>query len=162
ITFDDGYADNCRFAWPLLLREQIPFTYFVTSTAVLDGQYFPHDLAMGNHFKPNTPEQLRELLAAGVEIGAHTRTHPNLGRIDDPDQLYDEVVTARDELEAALECHIRYFAFPFGQYRNLNTAALRIAADAGFDGVVSAYGGYNFPGDDPFHLQRVGVDGPLI
>ncbi|HUS40387.1 MAG TPA: polysaccharide deacetylase family protein, partial [Pirellulales bacterium] len=34
--------------------------------------------------------------------------------------------------------------------------------EAGYQGVVSAYGGYNFAGDDPFHLQRMGVDGPMI
>ena len=28
-------------------------------------------------------------------------------------------------------------------------------------GVLSAYGGYNFPSGDPFHLQRRGAEGSL-
>jgi peptidoglycan/xylan/chitin deacetylase (PgdA/CDA1 family) len=160
ITFDDGYAANCTAALPLLLRNRIPFTYFVTSGAVLDGQYFEHDLNLGLRLQPNTPEQLRALVAEGVEIGAHTRTHANLGQPHDAATLYDEVVGARDELQEALNCRIRYFAFPFGQHANLSSAAFALAAEAGYEGVVSAYGGYNFPGDDPFHLQRPCVDGP--
>ncbi|MGH9861479.1 MAG: polysaccharide deacetylase family protein, partial [Candidatus Acidiferrales bacterium] len=31
ITFDDGYADNLRFAVPLLVKHEIPFTYFVST-----------------------------------------------------------------------------------------------------------------------------------
>ena len=31
VTFDDGYAENCDFAIPLLVREGIPCTYFVTA-----------------------------------------------------------------------------------------------------------------------------------
>ena len=31
ITFDDGYADNCKTAVPYLLEREIPFTYFVTT-----------------------------------------------------------------------------------------------------------------------------------
>ena len=160
VTFDDGYADNCKDALPLLLRERIPFTYFVTSEAVLEGRFFEHDQDLGLRLQPNTPEQLRELVSDGVEIDAHTRTHANLGHLPDAGRLHDEVVGARDELQEALDCRIRYFAFPFGQHANLSRAAFALAAEAGYEGVVSAYGGYNFPGDDPFHMQRPCVDGP--
>jgi len=104
----------------------------------------------------------QDLVAAGVEIGAHTRTHADLGTVHDEPSLYDEVVTAGRELEDALSVSLRYFAFPFGQHRHLNRRAFRLAAEAGYEGVVSAYGGYNFPGDDAFHLQRMGVDGPMV
>ena len=35
-------------------------------------------------------------------------------------------------------------------------------ASRGYAGVCSAYGGFNFPGDDPFHLQRIHADDDLI
>ena len=38
ITFDDGYADNCRQAIPLLIGNRIPCTYFVTVRNVLSGR----------------------------------------------------------------------------------------------------------------------------
>jgi peptidoglycan/xylan/chitin deacetylase (PgdA/CDA1 family) len=158
LTFDDGYADNCLHALPLLVKERIPCTYFVASSYVLEGKPFPHDLERGEPHPPNTLEQLRSLAAAGVEIGAHTRTHPDLGRIQDDQRLYDEVIVSARELSAAVGRPLRYFAFPFGQRRHLNRAAFRLARDHGFAGVCSAYGGYNLPGDDAFHLQRVHAD----
>ena len=57
---------------------------------------------------------------------------------------------------------MRYFAFPYGQHENLSADAFRVAVDAGYDGVCSAYGGYNFPGDDPFHIRRIHADPELI
>lgn len=162
ITFDDGYAENCEFALPLLIEQKIPCTYFVTSNNVLKGDFFPHDLAMGNQLPPNTPRQLRALSAAGVEIGTHSRTHANLGPITDRDRLQEEIVQARRELESELACRIRYFAFPFGQHANLNSESFRIAAEAGYDAVFSAYGGYNFSTDDTFHLHRICAEGSLM
>lgn len=162
ITFDDGYAENCDYALPLLIERKVPLTYFVTTSAVLEGWPFPHDLAQGRYLPANTPAQLRELAELGVEIGAHTRTHADLGQLRDPAQLRDEVVGARADLEDALGEPVRYFAFPFGQPRHMQPAAFQLAAEAGYEAVCSAYGGYNWPGDDAFHLQRFCVDGPPI
>ena len=162
ITFDDGYADNCRQALPLLIEERIPCTYFVSTRYVLEGLPFPHDVARGCPLEPNSPQQIRELARAGIEIGAHTRTHLDLGCTSDRDVLFDELVGARRELQAMTDTEIRYFAFPYGQHANLNPRAFEIAREVGYEAVCSAYGGFNFPGDDPFHLQRIHVDDDLI
>ena len=158
ITFDDGYADNCAFAMPLLIRHRIPCTYFVSMRNVTRGEPFPHDIEAGQPLRPNTAEELRWLANAGIEIGLHTRTHADLGQISDPEQLYDEVVDAGHELANLVDRPIRFFAFPFGLHENLNSTAFQLAQQAGYAGVCSAYGGYNFPGDDPFHLQRFHAD----
>jgi len=162
ITFDDGYADNCEFALPLLISRRIPLTYFVASDFVTSGNPFPHDCAAGRPLAPNSLVQLRSLVSANVAIGAHTRTHADLGKIVERDRLRDEIVGSRVALQNALGCAVRYFAFPFGQPRNLQAAAFHLAREAGFAGVCSAYGGYNVPGDDPFHLQRIHADPEFI
>lgn len=162
ITFDDGYAENCLTALPLLVKYQLPCTYFVTLENVQRGNAFPHDLTDGIPLKPNSPDQIVAMANAGIEIGSHTRTHPDLGHVSDTAQLYDEVVGARDELEQLIGKPVRYFAFPFGMHANLNDQVFQIARDAGFAGVCSAYGGYNFVGDDPFHLQRFHADPEML
>jgi peptidoglycan/xylan/chitin deacetylase (PgdA/CDA1 family) len=162
ITFDDGYAENCRHALPLLIKERIPCTYFVTVQNVLKGEPFSHDLVRGHRCPPNSLEQLRALAAAGIEIGAHSFTHADLGAIVDPRLLRYEIAAAKDELEQALGEAVRYFAFPYGQHANLQPAAFEMARQSGYAGVCSAYGGFNFPGDDPFHLQRIPVDDTMI
>ena len=161
ITFDDGYAENCRTALPLLIEAKVPCTYFVCTQPVLKGTPFEHDRANGQYLQPNSVAQLREMTQAGIEIGADSRTHADFGQIADRATLHDELVTARDELADALGQPIRYFAFPFGGRNNLTADAFQLARTTGYDGVVSAYGGYNFPGDDPFHLQRRAAEGSL-
>ena len=162
ITFDDGYADNCHHAIPLLVKDGIPCTYFVSTRYVLDRTPFPHDVTAGRPLAPNTVEQLRAMSDAGIEIGAHTRTHADLGRVHNPRRLREEIIDAKNELCAAVGRPIRYFAFPFGLHANLNREAFAMARDAGYLAVCSAYGGYNFPGDDPFHLQRIHADVEMI
>lgn len=161
VTFDDGYAENCDRAIPLLIEEQIPCTYFVSTWYVNQQQPFPHDLARGFRLPPNTPVQLRMMAEAGIEIGAHTRTHPNLGAIRDPDRIYDEVIGGRNDLEDMIGRPVRYFAFPYGLRQNMQPGIFALLAHHGFSGVCSAYGDYNFPGEDPFHIRRVHADSLL-
>jgi peptidoglycan/xylan/chitin deacetylase (PgdA/CDA1 family) len=155
ITFDDGYADNCRTAIPWLVQERIPCTYFVTAQNVLESRPFDHDLKCGVNLAPNSREEICAMADAGIEIGAHTYSHPDLGKLTDPVLLHKELVLGRQELEAAIGRRIRYFAFPFGLHANLSCPAFTLAAQCGYEGVCSAYGGYNYPGDDPFHVQRI-------
>jgi peptidoglycan/xylan/chitin deacetylase (PgdA/CDA1 family) len=162
ITFDDGYAENCREAVPLLIRKRIPCTYFVTVANCLSGEPFTHDVALGHRFSPNDFEQLRAMAGAGIEIGVHGYDHADLGRVSDRDELERQMVFSRDVLQERLGRRLRYFAFPFGQYVNLSSAAFQTARRAGYEAVCSAYGGYNFPGDDPFHLQRIHGDEEMI
>ncbi len=162
ITFDDGYADNCRTAIPWLVKEKIPCTYFVTVENILKNRPFAHDLKAGVHLRPNSLDEIRAMAAAGIEIGAHTYCHPDLGKVTDPAELNHEIVTARHELQDALGQEIRYFAFPFGQHANLTCRAFELAARSGYEGVCSAYGGYNFPGDDAFHIQRIAAVNELL
>jgi peptidoglycan/xylan/chitin deacetylase (PgdA/CDA1 family) len=158
ITFDDGYAENCRQAIPLLIKKGIPCTYFVTLDHVLHGRPFAHDVALGHHFPPNNLEQVRAMAAAGIEIGAHTYSHTDLGRITDEQVLHREIVDAGEELAQLLGRPVRYFAFPFGQHANLSAEAFQMAQRAGYAAVCSAYGGYNLPGGDSFHLKRIHAD----
>lgn len=161
ITFDDGYADNMDYAVPLLLEQKLPFTYFVTTGNVLSGQPFPHDVELGTPLPPNSPAEIRSLARAGVELGAHTRTHADLAKVDSL-QLIDEIVGSKHDLEEMTGQSVKYFAFPFGQPQHLTSEAFQVARDAGFAAVCTAYGGYNFPGRDAFHLERFHADPEFI
>lgn len=158
ITFDDGYAENCDRAIPFLLDHRIPCTYFVSTHYVLEQEPFPHDVKLGYRSSPNTVEQIRTMSDAGIEIAAHTRTHPDMGRVHDPERIQEEFVVAGQELEDMTGRRVRYFAFPFGMPRNMNPAVFHLAKQMGYEAVCSAYGDYNFPGDDAFHIRRIHAD----
>ena len=162
ITFDDGYADNCEFAIPLLLRRQIPFTYFVSWDHVAGDLPFPHDVETGEILKPNTLDEIRALARAGVDIGSHGRSHIDLGRVHDRQLLVNEIAGSKLELESAIGKEVHHFAFPYGLHENLTQTGFAVAREAGYRAAVSAYGGYNFPGEDSFHLQRIHGDPQMV
>ena len=160
ITFDDGYADNMQFAVPLLLQEQIPFTYFVSTNHVLRQPA----VSARRGGRPAACRRTRSRNFANwprpASRSAPTRATTSTWAASMPhDQLVDEIVGCEARSGSRpCEREVRYFAFPYGQPANLCTAAFRIAYSAGYHGVCSAYGGYNFPGDDPFHLRRIHAD----
>lgn len=163
ITFDDGYGENCDAAIPLLVERRIPTTYFVATRFVQNQTPFPHDVKAGAPLRPNTISELRAMADAGVEIGAHTRTHADLGDPRNADRIEDELLGSIDDLEAWLGRRPRYFAFPYGLPENLSPAAMALARRAGIEGVCSAYGAYNLPEHvsdslGPFHLRRIHGD----
>lgn len=161
ITFDDGYADNNRDALPLLIRRQIPVTYFVSLDHVVHDTPFPHDEKLGLDLPRNTLDSLRALAHCGVEIGAHTRTHCDFSKRLTDEQVFDEVVAATNELSRLIEKPVRYLAIPYGQREHLDPRVFQRARELGLRGVCSAYGGFNRIGDDTFHLSRIHGDPEL-
>lgn len=162
ITFDDGYADNFDFALPLLLREKIPFTYFVASQCVLRGKPFPHDAAAGYMLRPNDRSEIELLARIGIEVGSHSRTHAELSNAASSSEMQQEIVGSKHDLEDITGKEVRYLAVPYGVPESMSQEAFRVACAAGYAGVCSAYGGYNVPGDDPFHIRRIHADPEFV
>ena len=158
ITFDDGYADNAGFALPLLVKLRLPCTYFVSVDNIRDGLPFPHDVQHGQPLKPNSVDELRHWSNAGIEIGLHTRTHFDFSQGDDDAIIEREILSARDELQEMIGRPVRYFAFPYGMPEQLSLRAISAIHEAGMSGFCSAYGAYNVPGRDDFHIRRIHGD----
>src|SRR6266851_732077 len=89
LTFDDAWADNYTHALGPLVDHALPATLYAPSRLLSTPGYLSVD-------------QLREMSAAGVAIGAHTRTHPDLRRCTDR-ELLDEIRGSRDDLEDLLQ-----------------------------------------------------------
>lgn len=162
ITFDDGYADNCQFALPLLIRHRIPTVYFV-STVHVDRQLpFGHDVAAGQPLRVNSVEQLQAAAAGGVEIGLHTANHCNFNCVQTEEQLQEEITEAKQALEKMIDGPVRYLAVPFGMPEQMRPAVFRAAYECGLSGVCSGFGGYNEVGQDGFHIRRIHGDPQFI
>jgi peptidoglycan/xylan/chitin deacetylase (PgdA/CDA1 family) len=78
-------------------------------------------------------QQVKELAAAGMEIGGHTRSHPALSRVDDPDVLRDEVSGCFEDLLRMLDRQPVAFAYPFGYSEFMSEPADAEIARAGFE-----------------------------
>ncbi len=149
ITIDDGHADTAAAASALAAR-RLPSTLYIT-TGALAGRPRPA-LAI-----PPAPmldwSQLPEIAGLGVEIGAHTHTHPQLDTLPAA-RARDEIVRSRDLLEDALGTPVRSFAYPHGFH---SPALRRIVADAGFGSATAVMNALSSSGDDRFALARLTV-----
>ena len=77
-------------------------------------------------------DAVRELAAAGMDVGGHTRTHPILANVDDPQALQDEVVGCYQDLARVLPQSPISFAYPWGSTEAMSAAADEMIEQAGF------------------------------
>lgn len=102
--------------------------------------------------------QVLELHRRGVEIGAHSVRHPNLGVCDDASALL-EMQQSRRELEALLQAPVNGFAYPGGR---LGPKTPELARACGFDYALATDVGVNTSASDRYRLMRIGMpDTPL-
>ncbi|MCC7416174.1 MAG: polysaccharide deacetylase family protein [Acidobacteria bacterium] len=156
ITFDDGYRDNFTFAAPILEAHGLPATFFVVSGFIGTDTVPWWDRRARVVHPWMSWEEVRSLQARRFEIGAHTRTHVDLGATSG-DEARTEILGARRDLERRLGVPVRAFAYPYGRRDNLTEANRQIVRDAGFRCCCSAFGGVNAVPTDPFHLRRIPI-----
>lgn len=154
ITFDDGYVDTLRHALPILNTLGFSATcYFISQRT---GQYNEWDAATLNVRKSLMDEaQIRAWHAAGMEVGAHSRTHPRLTGCTDA-ELQDEIAGSKADLEALTGQPVTQFCYPYGDVDERVAAATR---QAGYDAATTVQRGRARSGDDVMLLRRVLVSG---
>jgi peptidoglycan/xylan/chitin deacetylase (PgdA/CDA1 family) len=142
ITFDDCYYDNLPAA-RVLAEHGLPACFFIPTRFVGTDHVFPWDAHLAR--MPNlTWDDVRELVALGHEIGSHTVSHADLGRIDSLDARR-ELVESRDVLEKQLGRPVRWLAYPFGSKDNFRPEYLPLAYDVGYEACFSGFGGSAHP-----------------
>ncbi|MDO8503498.1 MAG: polysaccharide deacetylase family protein [bacterium] len=101
LTFDDGYEDFYKYAYPELVKNSLRATVFV-STGLMGN---PGYLSWG---------QISEMKGSGlITFGNHTWSHKNLGAASEEGIRY-EVATAKTQLEEHGLGPVDLFAYPYG------------------------------------------------
>ncbi len=99
-------------------------------------------------------QEAKEMAAAGMEIGAHTHTHPLLSRLSSSEQRI-ELQESKALIERNLGIPVTSLAYPNGSPKDFTEETRRIAQDVGFTAAFSFYGGVNPPsGGEPFNMLR--------
>lgn len=156
ITFDDGYRDNFQYAAPILKRRGLPATFFVV-TGFIGSEFVPSwDRRLSRRHPWMSWEQVRWLQREGFEIGAHTRTHVDLGEVGG-ERAREEIEGSRRDLEDKLAVPVELFAYPFGREDQISEGNRKIIKTAGFRCCCSCFGGVNPRGTDPFYMRRVPI-----
>jgi peptidoglycan/xylan/chitin deacetylase (PgdA/CDA1 family) len=168
LTFDDGYASWHAAVAPLLEERRLPAVFFVSSGLVgLQGEE-------AREFSRNRLRRTRDLTFIGVrelkdlaqhplfEVGGHTVTHADLGRVRDPRTARAEVAEDQARLEDWLGAPVSWFAYPFGAPRNVSSAARLAVEELGISAAFTLIPGWWDPSTgDRFLIGRDAVDPSL-
>ena len=133
--WDDGH-DSDWFVYQEMKKRGMTATFFVISQRL-----------------ELTPAQWQQIDRDGFEIGAHTRTHPDLRGVKD---LAGEITGSKTDLEAMLGHPVRGFAYPSGKY---NDSVVKVVRDSGFAVAVTTDGGYTWTTDLKLKEPVVSVTG---
>lgn len=105
ITFDDGYEDVYRIAFPFLKKNNIPFTVFVVEDFLDTPGYL-------------SKTQLRCLSdASNVTIGSHGKSHQVLTKMDFLDKKR-EIQGSKMNIENIIGKEVPVFSYSHGQFDN--------------------------------------------
>lgn len=150
ISFDDGYRNNLEHALPVLQRYRFTATCYGVSG--LSGGYNWWDEEIGVPQKRLMNDaDWREWLAAGMDIGSHTRFHADLTKLDDA-AAKAEICQSKVEFEQRLSTEVRHFCYPYGRFTDQHR---RMVQEAGYITATTTRRGRVAENDDCFALRRV-------
>ena len=117
---------------------------------------YREDPLLAARFLTLNRDELRQLANAGMTIGAHTDSHPNLSQMPE-DLVVRELRQNRQELELTLGQQVWALAYPFGDPGSVSAREIALAEQCGFTCAFVNYE-YKFEGDCPrFAFPRVHV-----
>lgn len=111
------------------------------------GSTLPNNLMMRS-------EQVQAMQKAGMQIGAHTCSHPILAKIPD-EQAEVEITTSKIRLESLLDQRVDLFAYPNGKPEvDYFDRHVKMVREAGFVAAVSTAPGVALQPADAYQLPR--------
>ena len=152
LTFDDGSVTVFKNALPAMARAGFSAINYLVAGQI--GGRNEWDIVNGE-----VPDrlmddvQVREWMAAGHEIGSHTKTHPRLSKIP-MDQAREEISASKKMLEDRFGVPIRHFCYPYG---DLSPQVRDLVAEAGYETAVTTKCDVWRAGDDPLQINRIGA-----
>ena len=142
LTFDDGYADLYTQAFPVLKHHHFKAVAYIVSGFV------------GRTGVNVTADQVREMDAYGIEIGAHTVNHVDLTKAGGT--LAYEVGGSKAALEALLGHPVLDFCYPSGRF---NAQVINAVQAAGYESATTTQDGATHTFGDRYAWSRVRVSG---
>jgi peptidoglycan/xylan/chitin deacetylase (PgdA/CDA1 family) len=117
ITFDDGYQNILINAAPILSKYGFTATSYIVSKRI--GRSNEWD--MKNHITQRplmNKYEIEKWLNYGMDIGAHSQTHPDLTNISNQ-RINKEINQCKLDLEKLFDIKVVDFCYPYGRFNNL-------------------------------------------
>jgi peptidoglycan/xylan/chitin deacetylase (PgdA/CDA1 family) len=149
LTFDDGFACVLQALEPMA-RHKFHAIEFLIADRI--GLFNDWEAKLGEVRQPLMGvEHVREWLAAGHQIGAHTLTHPYLTRVSFR-EAREEVFASKKKLEDIFGVPILHFCYPYGDW---NEPIRDLVREAGYETACTTDFGVNTAETHPLTLKRM-------
>jgi peptidoglycan/xylan/chitin deacetylase (PgdA/CDA1 family) len=150
LTFDDGFLNAFQSALEPLAQHRFRAMLFLVADRL--GQYNEWETLLGEVREPlMDAAQVKEWLAAGHEIGAHTLTHPFLTRVSFR-EAREEVFSGKKKLEDLFGVPVQHFCYPYGDW---NEPIRDLVREAGYLTACTTNFGLNTTATPPLELKRL-------
>ncbi|MES2943642.1 MAG: polysaccharide deacetylase family protein [Pseudomonadota bacterium] len=152
ITFDDGYLNNLIHALPVLQGHGFSSSCYAVSELMGKTNIWDEKKGIAQTALM-TAAQMKQWVAGGQEIGAHTRNHINLLEVSDADGSF-EIAQGKTDLENAINQPVNHFCYPYGRYEARHLAMVQ---GSGFVTATTTQRSRCHAGDDWLQIPRVPV-----
>ena len=153
ITFDDGFKSNRIVAEKVLNKLNIKALFFIISDFIGAKKNSSRYNSIIRNIYPDgfkgfkvddtmDKNDIEFLLSTGHKIGCHTLSHQMLSKVFSEENLKNELITSKINLQNEFGIKIKHFAFPFGTIESINEKAIKIL-DKNFDYIHSGLRGNN-------------------
>lgn len=148
LTFDDGFEELYKYAFPILQDEKVCALVFVVSGYA--GKKNDWDITLGKSFTHLSWDMIRELHRYGISIGSHSNLHPDYSRVSEG-LVKEDLKRSFDRISEEMGERVKYLSYPFGRARE---EQWEMAREAGFE---KAFTSIPVQSDNPYYLGRWGV-----
>lgn len=153
LTFDDGYEDNYKIAFPILKKYEFNCIIYLVSHL----NYNKWDVEVPENPEKKFPlmtwDMIKEMQEYGIEFGGHTMTHQKLAHIPF-EQAKEEITKSTQYLEEKLGEKLVCFAYPYG---DLNEQVKEFVRNSGYSFAVATDSGDLSFSEDLFQIRRIGI-----
>ncbi|MDB6066925.1 MAG: Polysaccharide deacetylase [Pedosphaera sp.] len=150
LTFDDGFSNVFHHAMEPLARHGFRAIEFLVADMI--GRSNEWEVQQGEVRESlMDAAQVKDWLAAGHEIGAHTLTHPFLTRVS-LREAREEIFAGKKKLEDLFGIPIRHFCYPYG---DSNPAIRALVGEAGYETACTTAFGVNTAATPALELKRI-------
>jgi peptidoglycan/xylan/chitin deacetylase (PgdA/CDA1 family) len=127
LTFENGYRETYRLAFPLLKEFGMNAVVFALGDRTITTDEW--DRYLGLYPEQLVPDdELVEMHEGGFEIGSQSLTHPDLTTLTDQ-AAWNEVALSKEVLESLIGTTVTSFSYPFG---SIDKRTKEMVIDAGY------------------------------